>query len=107
MKCGYFDEKCVEQLKGKQILSGFPVYVYIRYILQLNKLTCYFHQLCIRIVPTMASQAIIVVTVKLFFGMAKGMELCMEEELLHITNVVRGEKFSSPHTNLVLNRWPL
>jgi hypothetical protein len=44
----------------------------------------------------MASQAISVVTIKLSFGMAKGMELCMKEELLHITNVVRGEKFSSP-----------
>jgi hypothetical protein len=38
----------------------------------------------------MASQAISVVTVKLFFGMAKGMEFCMKEEPLHITNVARG-----------------
>jgi hypothetical protein len=28
MLCGYFDEKYVEQLKGKQIPSNFPNYIY-------------------------------------------------------------------------------
>jgi hypothetical protein len=29
MQCGYFDEKYVEQLKGKQIPNDFPNYIFL------------------------------------------------------------------------------
>jgi hypothetical protein len=55
----------------------------------------------------MANRVTSAVTVKLFFGMVNGLELCMGKELWNTTNVAKVVRFTSLHTNLILSHWPL